>query len=407
MKILHITTVRSGSTGRTATDLKEFYIQKGEEFKIAFSERDEKPINGDILIGDQLDHKIHAFLSRLLGLQGYFSYVATKRFLKKIKAYRPDIVVLGILHANYLNLPLLFSYLAEERIPVVMILHDCWLFTGKCTHFTSRKCDKWKTECNHCPAKRSDNKSWLFDCSAKIFRDRLKWYNSLSSLTVIAVSDWEKLIADQSPLFANANVIRIYNWINTDVFKPATEAQIQKTKEKYNLSSNIKYVISVSAGWSLNNSRTKDAISLAGILPKGYQLIVVGRAENGIFPENVIYITQTSDQLELAALYSLSVAYLHFSVEDTFGKVIAEAMACETVPIVFDSTACKEIAGPFGIAITAHNIEAMIKSIPLAENKGRCKNVRSYALENYCRQTNLNAYGICFNNLLSSNKKAK
>ena len=406
MKILHITTIRSGSAGRTATDLKEFFTQKGEEYKIAFSEPDEKPINGDILIGGNIDHKTHAFLSRLFGLQGYFSYFATKRFLKKIKVYHPDIVVLGILHANYLNLPLLFRFLAEEKVAVAMILDDCWLFTGKCTHFTSRKCDKWKTECNHCPARRSDNKSWLFDRSTKMFHDRLKWYNGLSSLTVIAVSDWEKRIADQSPLLTNANIIRIYNWINTDVFRPASEELIQKTKEKYNLSSDIKYVISVSAGWSLNNSRTKDAICLAGILPHGYRLIVVGRVEKGIFPENVICIPHTSDQLELAALYSLSKAYLHLSVEDTFGKVIAEAMACETVPIVFDSTACGEIAGPFGISVTPHNIEAMIKSIPLAEDNVRCMNVRNYALEKYYRPTNINAYGICFNNLLQSGSES-
>lgn len=88
MKILHITTVRSG---RTATDLKALLTRRGEEYKIAFSVPDAKPLNGDIQIGSLLDHKVHAFLSRLFGLQGYFSYY------------------------NYINLPLLFNYIAKEK----------------------------------------------------------------------------------------------------------------------------------------------------------------------------------------------------------------------------------------------------------------------------------------------------
>ncbi len=397
MKILHITTIRSGSAGRTATDLQDFFAHRGDEYRIAFSERDTKPLNSDIFIGNELDHKIHAFLSRLLGLQGYFSYFSTKRFLKKVKAFRPDIVVLGILHANFINLPLLFRFLAKERIPVVMILHDCWFFTGKCTHFTERRCNKWKTECNHCPAKNSDNKSWLFDKSTKMFRNRMKWYNSLSSLTVIAVSDWEKRIAEQSPLFANADVVRIYNWIQTDVFKPATEEEVLGMKLKHNLQPLIKYVISVSASWSSRMSRTVDAIKLARLLPENYKLIVVGETEKGIFPENVICIPYTSDQKELAALYSLSSAYLHFSVEDTFGKVIAEAMACGTVPVVFASTACGETSSPYGIAVSPHDVEAIASAILDIEDVERRHKVRQWALDNYYAPLNMNLYWEALN----------
>ncbi len=392
MKILHITTVRSGSTGRTATDLKAFLTNKGEEYKIAFSVPDGKPLDGDILIGNNLDHKVHAFLSRLLGLQGYFSYFATRKFLKQVKAYSPDIVQLGNLHANYINLPLLFRFLAKERIPVVMILHDCWFFTGKCTHFTARGCDKWKTQCHRCPAMKADNGSWLFDRSAKMFRDRKKWYERLVSLTVVAVSDWEKNLARQSPLFAKANVTRVYNWIDTDTFKPALQEEKNAVMEKFHLDPELHYVISVGAGWSAERSKTKDAISLAQQLPEGYKLIIVGRGNDDVFPVEVVRIPYTTNPQELAALYSLAEAYIHFSVEDTFGKVIAEAMSCGTVPIVFDSTACGETASPYGIAVRPHDAEAMIDALPLVSEPDRKAAVRQYALDNYCRPENINAY---------------
>ena len=392
MKILHITTVRSGSTGKTATDLKAMLIPQGYEFRIAFSDPDNKPLDGDILIGSKLDHKVHAFLSRLTGLQGYFSYFPTKRFLKQVKAYQPDVVQLGNLHANYINLPLLFKFLAKERLHVVMILHDCWFFTGKCSHFTSRKCENWKTECHHCPALKSDNASWFFDFSSKMFRDRKRWYNKLSSHTVIAVSDWLKNLAEQSPVFSKAHVVRVYNWIDTDIFKPATAEQINTVREKYGLSKDIKYLISVSAGWKVGTTRTQDAVAFAEKLPAQYHLMVVGGADEGIFSDKVFCIPHTSNQSELVALYSLSTAYLHFSVEDTFGKVIAEAMSCGTVPIVFNATACGDTAGPFGIAVQPHDVDAMIAALPVTEDAARKENVRKYVIDNYAHPADLECY---------------
>ncbi len=392
MRILHITAVRSGSTGRTATDLKTVVAKKGGEYKIAFSVPDGKPLDGDILIGNGFDHKVHAFLSRLLGLQGYFSYFATRRFLNRIKAYRPDIVQLGNLHANYINLPQLFRFLATERIPVVMILHDCWFFTGKCMHFTVCGCMKWKTQCRRCPAWKTGNSSWLFDRSAKMFRDRKRWYEGLVSLTVIAVSDWEKNLARQSPLFAAANVTRVYNWIDTAVFRPASQEEKAAVADRYRLDPNTRYVLSVGAGWPAAGTKTMDAVNLARQLPDGYRLVVVGGGDAGVFPAGVVRIPYTANPRELAVLYSLAEAYIHFSVEDTFGKVIAEAMACGTVPIVFNSTACCETASPYGLVVEPHDTKAMVGVIPLAAEPDRRTAVRQYALDNYCRPQNMEVY---------------
>ena len=60
-------------------------------------------------------------------------------------------------------------------------------------------------------------------------------------------------------------------------------------------------------------------------------------------PKNIIGITRTEDQTELAKLYSLSSVFVNPSTEETFGLVAAEAMACGTPAIVTNSTACPEI----------------------------------------------------------------
>ncbi len=60
--------------------------------------------------------------------------------------------------------------------------------------------------------------------------------------------------------------------------------------------------------------------------------------------ERVTFIPFVSDIKLLAKYYSMADVFVHFSIEDTFGKVIAEAQACGTPAIVYNATACSEIA---------------------------------------------------------------
>ena len=79
------------------------------------------------------------------------SIQATKRLLKKIDEINPDVIHLHNLHGCYLNIKVLFKYLAQKNIPIVFTLHDCWSMTGHCGHFVEINCNKWKTGCSRCP----------------------------------------------------------------------------------------------------------------------------------------------------------------------------------------------------------------------------------------------------------------
>ena len=46
----------------------------------------------------------------------------------------PDIIHLHNIHGYYINIEILFNYLKKIDKPVVWILHDCWAFTGHCSH---------------------------------------------------------------------------------------------------------------------------------------------------------------------------------------------------------------------------------------------------------------------------------
>ena len=71
---------------------------------------------------------------------------------------------------------------------------------------------------------------------------------------------------------------------------------------------------------------------------------------------------------------------MHFSLEDTFGKVIAESLACGTPAIVFNSTSCPEIVDEnTGAVVPPLDIEAMkekidaIKALPRKSMAAACR----------------------------------
>ena len=167
MKVVQINAVcHSGSTGRIVAELSQAMNEKNIDNIIAYADG-VCDLKNSIRIGNDLDHKVHALFSRLFGLQGYFSYIATKRFLGFLDEYHPDVIHLHNLHSNYINLPLLFKYISKKNIATVITLHDCFFFTGKCVHYTVANCDGWRKECGKCPQLHSGNDSWIFDKTKK------------------------------------------------------------------------------------------------------------------------------------------------------------------------------------------------------------------------------------------------
>ena len=168
MKVLQINCVNKfGSTGRLVTQVGNFLDEKGAENRIAHG----IPDVGDkkaFVINSKFDAHFHSFMSRKLCMQGLCSSFATKKLVKYINKYDPDIIHLHNLHGHYLNYNILFRYLKNSRAKVMWTLHDCWAVTGKCSHFTKAACFKWEQDegCNNCPQLHTYPDS-TFDRSAK------------------------------------------------------------------------------------------------------------------------------------------------------------------------------------------------------------------------------------------------
>lgn len=341
MRILQINAVyKKMSTGRNVAEMNEAFAAEGHKTLAVYSVGVVENPEEEYVIGNALGQKTHAFLSRLTGLQGYYSSFATRRLLKKITAFQPDVVVLNNLHANYIHLPMLLKYLAKNDIPTVAVLHDCWFYTGKCCYYTAAGCEKWKESCGNCPIIDQHNKSWFFDRTRKMHQDRIKLFNAIPRLGVVAVSDWLLGQAKQSPVFRNAlQITRIHNWIDTEQFRPVDSTSL---RERLGLQDK-KVLLAVAAVWE-NRKGLSALLKIADSLRDNECLIIIGKLLSPVvFPANIIHIPGTESQDELVQYYSLADVFLQPSLEETFGKVTAEALSCGTPTVCFDSTANPEL----------------------------------------------------------------
>ena len=150
MKILMINVVCGiRSTGRICTDLAAEMEAQGHEVKIAYGRETvpEKYQKYAVRIGTDWDVKLHGLKSRLLDAHGLGSKKATKHFLDWAEEYKPDLLWLHNIHGYYINYELLFAWIKRRPdMEVKWTLHDCWAFTGHCSHFSFVKCYRWKDQ---------------------------------------------------------------------------------------------------------------------------------------------------------------------------------------------------------------------------------------------------------------------
>ena len=140
----HINTVPNGSTGGIMMKEHKELLAAGED-SYAFWGRGRGIENAnEMRFVSDLEVKLDVLQTRLDGKAGFHSKTATKRLLARLDEIAPDVVHLHNLHGYYVNIEMLFGWLANHDCRVEWTLHDCWAFTGHCAYFTYAKCSEWK-----------------------------------------------------------------------------------------------------------------------------------------------------------------------------------------------------------------------------------------------------------------------
>lgn len=360
MKVLLINTVYpNGSTGKICDGIRKQCQKSGIESCVAYAYGVKKNNNNELHISSWLDNHIHNRLARITMFTGCFSYFHTRRFLKKVTEYAPDIIHLHNLHGNFININLLFEYIKKTGIPVVWTLHDCWAYTGYCTYYEMASCNKWEEQCGNCPNRNLDSVT-LFDNSKKMYEYKKNMFSNIKNLILVTPSKWLNMEVRKSFLQHYQTRI-INNGIDLSIFHPIES----NLRQKYNIATNKVILLGVAFRW--NSRKGLDVfIELSKRLPNKYQIILVGTDDvvDEMLPKNIISIHRTSNQQELAEIYSAADIFVNPTREEMFGLVNIEALACGTPVITFDTGGSPEcIDETCGSVIPTNDVDALTKEI--------------------------------------------
>lgn len=365
MKILMINSVCGiRSTGRICTDLARELEKHGHIVKVAYGREyvPEQFQKYAVRIGTDIDVKLHGVKARLIDGVGFGSKHATKKFIKWVMEYNPDIIHLHNLHGYYINIEILFKYLKTCGKKIIWTLHDCWAFTGHCVYFDYVGCDKWKLECNHCPQKREYPARIGPDFSKRNYYLKRKLFTDVPRLTLVTPSLWLADLVKKS--FINQYAVQvIHNGVDTEVFHP-TDSLL---RDKYNLG-NKKIILGVASIWDKRKG-LESFVKLAKKIGEEYQIVLVGLSQAQIeeLPKQIIGLTKTDSVKELAELYTLAYVFVNPTLEDNYPTTNIEAIACGTPVITFDTGGSAESAAMYGISVRKGDIAGLENAIKQVE----------------------------------------
>lgn len=380
MKVVQINSVCGvGSTGRIALSISQVSRECNiENFVVYGYGHCDYPYAEPMQ--NQLYLKTNILKTRLFGKHGFYSQSATKKLLKRLDKLKPDILHLHNVHGHYINVKMLFNYIAKKNLKVIWTLHDCWPFTGHCTYFDFAGCGKWKTGCSDCVQKRAYPNSWFFDRSKGNFKAKKELFCSVEDMTIVTPSKWLADIVNQSFL-GNYPCRVINNGIDLEKFKP------QSSDLKNELGLDNKKILLGICFCLYDRKGGKYLVDLAKMLDEDEHMVILGLETDETLPENVTVLPKTNSVEELARIYSMADVFVNPTLEDNFPTVNIESLACGTPVVTFDTGGSAEILDEAtGEVAEKGNVDELYKKVKKVLDAGKeqfCTACRNRAVQMY------------------------
>lgn len=384
-----------GSTGRIVRDLAEGMHARGIECKAAYSSL---PLPAGcesyaVRIGSDFDRCVHGVATRLFDAHGLWSRSATRRFLRFVRAYDPDVIHLHNIHGYYMNYPLLFEYLRSSRASVVWTLHDAWPVTGHCAYFDYARCDKWKTACSRCTQIGDYPKSFFCDASHRNHARKKQAFSGVDRLTLVTPSQW--LAGVMAGSFLSEYDVRVIpNGIDLSAFSHTEDPDLRR---KYGIPEDKRILLGVAGVWDRRKG-LDDFLRLSALLPEECVLVLVGLTAGQVraLPDGVVGVERTESVAELAAFYSAATLFLNLTHEDNFPTTNIESLACGTPVLTYRTGGSPEaidescgLVVPVGdVQGVADRIRAVLEGITMTRTACERRAAlfdRGVMVENYIR----------------------
>lgn len=353
-------------------------IAAGDESWVFWARGDHEQDDNMLKIARYPEVCLDVLQTRLDGRPGFHSRGITKRLLAKLDDIDPDVVHIHLMLGYWVNIEMLFGWLASHRCRVVITLHDCWDFTGHCIHFTYVKCMQWRDGCavyTTCPQKRTYPECWFAGDAVvrRNWEDKKRLFTMLppERVQLITPSKWLADLVKQS--FLSKYDVKVeHDTVNTKIFKPTPSS----FRKKYGLED--KYVVlGVAANWSKRKGLPVFVELARSLDTDRFAVVVVGLSDKQIKQVKkqtpvIVALPRTDSQDKLAEVYSAADVLVNPSAEETYGMNVAEAAACGTGAIVVEGSACAEVADPkktIAIQPSLATLEETILRLARLENR--------------------------------------
>ena len=376
MRVLIINTVykRGGAAGIAQTLHRELNCLDSWESLFAYGRGPKTKEPRTIRFALQPEVYLHVALTRLIGLQGYGTWLSTRRLIRLIQEWKPDVIHFHNIQGYYLDLSIAKA-VDKLGIPVVWTLHDAWSLTGRCGYFLD--CERWRIGCGSCPYLRETTPKTYLDRSAWMWAKKRKLLGRTWRPVIVTPSHWlAELVKEASGGQCRVEVIP--NGIDTTVFHPVDRLQARK---KLGLPENPKIVLFAAAKLSEKRKGLKYFFeALKYVQADNWMALAVGGAVDlaqwvpqGVEVRQLGYMKGAE---AIAKVYSAADLYCITSLADNFPTTVLESMACGTPVVGFAVGGIPEqVTEGCGQLVTLGDARALGKAITdlLADDTKRKK----------------------------------
>lgn len=335
MKILHVNTYDSGGAAIANIRIHLAMLEKGIDSKmLVLYKSSDIPHIYEFNYWASANTKIKRFVKR----QQYKRYKNDMDSLYRFKVENPveaftypisifditehplykeaDLIVLNWV-AGFLDEP---SFFRKNTKPVVWIMEDLYVCGGG-YHY---------------------EKGFLFDIYKKQLERNYKVREKCLKgkvINLVAISNWEKEKAEESNLLKNQPVNVIHHGVDTSVFRPYDKSS---AREMLGIPQDKKMILV--GAQSLSNPRKGTALLMDVFKDiTDEDILFYGFGSNENSDTKISSLGFIKDETLLAKIYSAADLFVMSSIEEAFGQVFIESLACGTAVVSFPNGGALDI----------------------------------------------------------------
>lgn len=371
------------STGKIAVCLFNNLVKKGYNVHFYYGRgiKNENPFHH--MIESKYEVYLHGFLSRITGLQGSFSKIATAKMCKSLRDNKIDTIIAICMHGYYLNEWALYNFIANNNINVIFTMIDEYQYLGACS--TEPPCTRFIDGKGKCPNIRKYPKSCFFDSCPYIMRHKEKYYKKMANALFVGP---EFLVnnARRSYLGSFMKTIVLDEAIDLDMYRPQETSDI---KERHNIKEDAIVVLCVAPSNHFHRGADYFISAAKHFADKeDYVFIHIGYkyTDKSSLPSNFIPISYIEKDEDVAKYYSMADILINPSMADAMSNTCLEALACGTPIACFNMTGMPYLLDEsVGILMPPKDVNGIIEVIGKTRKKTETmiSTCRSYALKRY------------------------